>query len=381
MSSGYSFTDRAGNTKIYGLNGQAIDSGYAPTPRNSKAIYIYAAGTGDKRILMQLPGNVPAPPKTVLIQVTGDPPSPITPTPSPAAQQVATPPSIPSTPALGVAQISDGSTYLNPSGGQLIQVPQGQPVPDLWVKQTTPPAADANVIQAPFTPIPVGDNNVSTGETFVNPGNGAYVNVPAGNVVPNEWMRVPDTEIPPSANVIQAPDVATVVNQAATQAEVASVLKKLVPVLGVAGFAYLAYLIIMKPNSARQFVERLTLTKDIVVDGAWIAIAGGILAAGGFVTYEFASYYNHYGSAGKALEYMTEDVITNTLSVIIDVLLGAVKAVIDYGNKSGIFGFVGSATSFVEDLAGGMSLKESFKDSFGGALGQSIAVDSDGWTK
>lgn len=382
MSSGYSFTDLKGNTKIFGLNGSAIDGVYIPTPKNSKAIYTYGIGTGSSRKLAQLAGNAPAPPQSVLIQVIGDYPSPVTPPPAPAQQQVATPPSIPTpAPALGAAQVSDGSVYLNPGGGQLIQVPQGQPVPDLWVKQTTPPASDANVVQAPFVPLPVGDDNISTGETFINPGNGAYINVPAGNPVPNLWMRVPDTEIPPSANVIQAPDVATVVQQAAEQAQIASALKAIVPIVGVAGFAYIAYLIIFKPNQAKYVIERLTLTKDIVVDGAWIAVAGGILLAGGFVTYEFVSYYNHYGSVGKALEYMTEDVIVNTLNVIVDVLLGAVKATIDYGNKSGIFGFVGSSVSLAEDLAGGMSLKESFKDSFGGAIGQSIAVDENGWTK
>jgi hypothetical protein len=291
MSSGYSFTDRTGNTKIYGLNGQAIDSGYAPTPRNSKAVYIYAAGTGDKRILMQLPGNVPAPPKTVLIQVTGDPPSPVTPTPSPAAQQVATPTSIPSTPALGVAQVSDGSTYLNPSGGQLIQVPQGQPVPDLWVKQTTPPAADANVIQAPFAPIPVGDNNISTGETFVNPGNGAYVNVPAGNVVPNAWMRVPDTEIPPSANVIQGQDVAGVTQQAMQQAQLTKTITMILTGVGIAGATWLGYQIVTNPAMAAEILKKYTVLKDFVTSSAQIATALLVIVGISFGSYEFFSFY------------------------------------------------------------------------------------------
>lgn len=389
MSSAYSFTNISGTiTKSFALNGIPFDQVYVPTSRNANAVYTYGLGTGTKRQIIAIPGNQPTPPGSILLLVAGDAPvapSPVIPPPPPAKAQVATPPSIPSAPAPVVSVssasvLSKGDYYISTSG-ETILIPPGLPVPSGWTKQLVPD---------PSLPQVAGSNNISSGEVFQNPSNGAYIDVPPGNVVPNLWIRVPESQIPSSAEIIKAPDVAAsqaitqyVAQQAAMQAQVASDLKAIVPIIGVVGFAYLAYLIIMKPNAAKQFVERMTIAKDIVVDGAWIAVAGGILAAGGFVTYEFASYYNHYGSVGKALEYMTEDTITNVLEVIVDVLIGAAKAIIDYFEKSG-FSPIGSTVSVIKDISSGMSVKDSITDSFStftGGLPDGSGTGTDGWTK
>jgi hypothetical protein len=384
---GYSFTDPKTKSVHIFSPGDTITGLFVPTPANSAAMYTYTIMSGSTKKTFTLPGNAMTIVGSVLSSVVGDAPSPITPPPPPASNKVATPPSIPQTPTLGVSQTSDGSVYMNPSGGQLIQVPAGQPVPDLWVKQTTPPPASATVVQAPPIPqniasiVAAGGTNLSDGGVYMNPSNKAYVQIPAGNPVPDLWIRIGDESVLPQGTpVVQMPDL----NAAVKQAQVASSINAAIPIIGAAGFAYLAYLIIMKPSAAEFVISRLTAFKDVVVDSAWIAVAGGILVAGGFVSYEFYEYYNHYGTVGKALEYMTEDTITNVLGVIVDVLIGAAKAIINFWNKSGLLGSVVGGINVITDVAGGMSAGDAFKDSFTfftGGLDSGPGKDDQGWTQ
>lgn len=376
----YSFTDKFGTQKLFSI-GSIIDGPYyTPSSGNPKAVYTYSMGTGSQRKLVAVSGGNMAPLGMFLFQVIGDLPSsgsaqtvPTTVTNDPMASSTTTFVS-------GPQKVSPGAVYVNPSG-TYIDMPQGSPVPDAWVIATPPPAA--NVIEAPSTYIPPtiaqsGGSNISTGGVYINP-SGTYVNIPAGQAVPDLWRPAVGALAPPSNSVIiQAPDTAAIVRNY----EVIYIIETLIGIVGVAGIAYLGYTIVTKPEAAKIMLSKITAFKDLVVDISQILIAGAIITVASLAGYEFWAYYDHYGSVGKALQYMTQDFITNVLTVIVDILVGAGKALINFWNKSGLSGALLSGVSLAGDLASGMSWKDSVDDSFQAFTGGSSTVQSsDGWTQ
>lgn len=375
----YSFTDTFGVQKLFSL-GSIIDGPYyTPTTNNSKASYIYAIGTGASRKLVQSSGSKMAPMGFYLFSVTGDSPSSGNSQTSPTtitSNPVPTPPVVP---IPGPQNVSPGATYINPSGTYIYE-PAGNAVPDSWTQTVVP--TDASVIVSPSTVVPPtiaqsGGSNISTGGIYVNP-SGTYVNIPAGQAVPDLWRPATGALTPPSgATVIQAPDTAALVRNY----EVIYIIETLIGIAGVAGIAYLGYTIVTKPEAAKIMLSKITAFKDLVVDISQILVAGAIITVASLAGYEFWAYYDHYGSVGKALQYMTQDFITNVLTVIVDILVGAGKALINFWNKSGLSGALLSGVSLAGDLASGMSWKDSVDDSFQAFTGGSSTVQaSDGWT-
>jgi len=208
----------------------------------------------------------------------------------------------------------------------MIQVPTGQPVPDLWVKQTTAPPTSTTVVEAPVIPDYVGAGTVSSGETYQNPGNGAYVNVPAGNPVPDLWIKVPEEEIPPDAPVIQGQDMAGVANQAMQQAQITKIVTTIITGVGIGACAWLAYNIVTNPEKAVEVVKRYSILKDLLVDSSQIAVALLVICSIGFGSYEFFSFYEaNGGDLAATVGDMLSSAFAITLEAVADGIVDLVK--------------------------------------------------------
>lgn len=222
--------------------------------------------------------------------------------------------------------VSDGSTYITPSGAYVQSSTSGLALPDSWQKTSTIPSGQAVVVD-PLTGTGIsatgGVARVSTGGNYQTP-QGNVVNLPAGSGVPDSWVDTSVANIDTTGkDIIQAPDAAAVVaNYKAMQT-----LSLIAGAVGVGGLIWLGSSIIFDPEGAARILSRINDIKTLLVDsGTIMAVVIG-LAGVGFLSYEFASAYvrNNYDIAATMADLLS--------SFLVTILEAVVDSVVDFFKK------------------------------------------------
>jgi hypothetical protein len=93
---------------------------------------------------------------------------------------------------------------------------------------------------------------------------------------------------------------------------------KIIAVVGLAGIGYVGYLIVTNPEGAKVFLARFTELKGLIIDSTELIVAFGVIAAIGFVSYEFAVAYNEAGDVPGAIASMTASVLELFVKALVD---------------------------------------------------------------
>jgi len=224
--------------------------------------------------------------------------------------------------------ISDGSTFITPSGAYVQTSTSGSPLPDGWTRTSEIPAGQA-VIVDPLVGTGIsadgGVARVSTGGNYQTP-EGNVVSMPSGSGIPASWIDLsvrPDIDIT-GKDIIQAPDAAAVVaNYKAMQT-----LSLIAGAVGIGGLIWLGSSIIFDPEGAAKILSRINDVKTLLVDsGTIMAVVIG-LAGVGFLSYEFASAYvrNNYDIAATMADLLSSFLVT-ILSAVVDSVVDFCKKV------------------------------------------------------
>lgn len=200
-------------------------------------------------------------------------------------------------------------------------------LPNSWVKvdATTIPAT-ANVVSGITAASYVGIPRISDGGNYQAP-NGQIVAVPSGQGVPDLWVSTSEANIDTTGvNIIQAPDG----NAVAQSAYVVKVLTGIATAAGVAGLAYVGYLVITDQDAALRILKRLGMIKDVLYDTAQITLCVAALATIGFASYEFwSAYERNGGDIGATLGDLISSVFVTVLTAIADGLIDLVEKIWD----------------------------------------------------
>jgi hypothetical protein len=95
---------------------------------------------------------------------------------------------------------------------------------------------------------------------------------------------------------------------------------KIIGAVGLAGVGYTGYLILTNPEGAKVFLQRFTDLKGLIVDSMQLLLAFGIIAAIGFVSYEFTVAYNETGSVPGALASMGADAVEGFVKILVETI-------------------------------------------------------------
>lgn len=237
------------------------------------------------------------------------------------------PPQPPPDPTSLPAQVSNGGTYIAPSGAT-VQVPPNVAVPADW-SPTTVVITDGvanNIIVAPDTSAAsvqqiqqnidtVGSAYVSDGGYYQTPSGGSVVLVPAGNPIPQTWVSVTNyITDDQKENAIVAP--ADIPKTQTTP--IMDAVGKILAIAGVGVIGYTGYLFVYKPAELRAYIEQLKTIKELAVDSAYLAGAIAFLVGISFVSYEFMVSYEKTGTIGGAIGDMLAESLEFLAGVLID---------------------------------------------------------------
>lgn len=160
-----------------------------------------------------------------------------------------------------------------------------------------------------------GSPIVSDGGYYQNPDGGQIVQVPAGNPIPAAWVKVTDYITDDQKNnAIVAPAI----NYPPTGSPIMDAVGKILAIAGIGVIGYIGYLFVYQPKQLQAYIEKLKTIKELAVDAAYIAGAVAFLAALSFVSYEFMVSYEKTGTVGGAIGDMLAETLEFLAGVLID---------------------------------------------------------------
>lgn len=95
---------------------------------------------------------------------------------------------------------------------------------------------------------------------------------------------------------------------------------KIIAVVGLAGIGYVGYLIVTNPEGAKVFLSRFAELKELIVDSAQLLVSFGVIAAIGFISYEFILAYEKAGDVPGAIASLTASTIETFITVLVTVI-------------------------------------------------------------
>lgn len=161
----------------------------------------------------------------------------------------------------------------------------------------------------------IRDAYLSSGGFYQNPTGGAIVQVPEGEAVPAAWINVGDMITDEqAANAIVMP---TFNLPASGSTPIVDTAIKIIAIGGVAVIAYVGYLFVYKPHELQDYITRLKNIKDLAVNSVYIVAAVALLAGLSFIGYKFSEAYEEQESVGGAIGQLIADAVVFSVDIFV----------------------------------------------------------------
>lgn len=160
-----------------------------------------------------------------------------------------------------------------------------------------------------------GSATVSDGGYYQNPTGGQIVLVPKGNPIPASWVKVDDyiTQDQKDTAVVAPAYIPKTVGT-----PIMDLVGKIIGIAGIGVIGYTGYLFVYRPAELRAYIEQLKTIKELAVDSAYLAGAIAFLVGISFVSYEFLVSYEKTGTIGGAIGDMLAESLEFLVGVLID---------------------------------------------------------------